>query len=53
MERFCGMIRGTGKEAYKALTASHEFEANRQFLSADMYDYFAEILKLHHITAHL
>ncbi|GEM_PF-1542924 len=46
------MIRTARKEALQQLSASHEFEANRQFLSADMYDYFSVVLKLFHTSAH-
>ncbi|NVJ96952.1 MAG: hypothetical protein HWE25_02305 [Alphaproteobacteria bacterium] len=46
------MIRTTRKEALQQLSASHEFEAIRQFLSADMYDYFSVVLKLFHTPAH-
>lgn len=34
------------------LSASHEYEAIRQFLPPEMYDYFSAVLKLTHIAAH-
>lgn len=36
----------------RRLDASDEFIAIRQFISPELYDYFAMVLKLTHTTAH-
>jgi hypothetical protein len=52
IEGFAIMTRTTRKEAMLRLAASHEFAANRQFLSPEIYDYFSAVLKLTYTPAH-
>lgn len=46
------MIRTTKMGALSLLSASHEFEANQQFLPREMFDYFSSVIELTYITAH-
>ncbi|WP_262692924.1 hypothetical protein [Kordiimonas aestuarii] len=46
------MIRTKKMGALSLLAASHEFEANRQFLPREMFDYFSSVIELTYITAH-
>ncbi|WP_020400468.1 hypothetical protein [Kordiimonas gwangyangensis] len=46
------MIRTTKYGALSLLAASHEFEANRQFLPPEIYDYFSSVIELTYTAAH-
>ncbi len=46
------MIRSMKYGALSLLSASHEFEANRQFLPPEMFDYFSSVIELTYTAAH-
>jgi|OM-RGC.v1.036240175 hypothetical protein len=52
IEGVCLMIRTTKYGALSLLAASHEFEANRQFLPPEIYDYFSSVIELTYTAAH-